>query len=127
MTAAQARARVGGAIAVYVGAIVLFLITRDRANVVNTISVILVAAAVLVVTQSVRRWMPEDSRRRDRYVIVGALIVIGAGLLAWWHLGNRPDGVGFAGIASLYLAFGLIVAEGRRASWNRVVGVAVLV
>jgi lysophospholipase L1-like esterase len=127
MTTRQARVHVGAAIATYVAAIVLFLLTRDSGAIVNTIAVLAVSGTVLLVTVVVRSRFSGPEARRDRWTVIGALAVIGGLLLVWWQVGNRPDGVGFSGIASLYLAFGLAVADVRRASWNGIAGGAVLV
>ena len=123
----QARFQVGGALALYVAAIVGFLLTRDAGTVANTVAVILVAGAVLLVTEVVRTRFSGPDARTDRIVVIATLAAIGVALLLWWQLANRPDGVGFSGIASVYLAFGLAVAECRRLRWNGRAGVVVLV
>ena len=122
----QARFQVGGALALYVAAIVGFLLTRDAGAVVNTVAVILVAGAVLLVTEVVRSRFSGPDARTDRIVVIATLAAIGVALLLWWQLANRPDGVGFSGIASVYLAFGLGIAECRRHGWNGRAGVVVL-
>jgi lysophospholipase L1-like esterase len=122
----QARFQVGGALAVYVAATLLFLVTREAGRVVNTVAVILVSGAVLLVTEIVRTRFSGPDARTDRVVVIAALGVIGIALLVWWQIANRPDGVGFSGIASVYLAFALAVAECRRLPWNGRAGVVVL-
>ena len=97
-----------------VASIVLFLVTRDAGAAVNTVAVLAVAAAVLYVTQTVRTRFGGASVRGERIAVIVALAVIGTVLLLWWQVGNRPDGVGFSGIASIPYATGVA----RRPSCN---------
>jgi lysophospholipase L1-like esterase len=50
-----------------------------------------------------------------RWALIGAVIVLGLGLMSVWILGKR-DGYGFFGLALLYLGVGLALAELR--SWD---------
>lgn len=111
--------RVAIALAGYLGACWAFVVLRDESLFLSVLTIFGVSLLAIRLNRVVRREFEDGvSTSWERWIAIGLVAAVGAGLLVAWRIADGLDGAGFFGIALLYVAIGIGLEELRR--WQEV-------
>ena len=103
----------------YLIACAAFVALRGGALFLSVLAIFAVGLLAIRLYRVVRRELDDGvTTPGERWTMTGLVAAVGVGLLAVWVVGDRPDGVGFFGVALLYVTVGIGVQELR--SWQDV-------